>query len=148
MRPPWEDALKANHIMYYETVGNGTGNVAVIGDQTTTGNYSSAQWFSAYLQYVPQVNGATYLTTAPRPGKTEPTYNNLVNIVQNNAYPFTQGNQPIISNFQLTNYPFAKAPASAGDTFIITGPNGYAWSASFNRGLTYATITGNLTVQA
>lgn len=140
--------LGKNNIMFYETVGNGTGNVAIVGDQTLKGNYSSAQWFSAFLQYVSQVGGATYITTSPRPGKTETTYNNLVNILNTNAYPFTQGAQPIISNFQLVNFPFAKAPASAGNTFIITGPNGYAWTALFNRGLTYATITGNLTVQA
>ena len=140
--------LKLNNIMYFETVGNGTGNVAIIGDQTINGNYSSAKWFSSYLQYVSQVGGATYITTSPRPGKTETTYNNLINILNNNAYPFTQGSQPIISNFTLVNYTYAKAPASAGNTFIITGPNGYAWTALFNRGLTYATITGNLTVQA
>ena len=146
--PAGQANLKLNNIMYYETVGNGTGNVAVIGDQTTTGNYSSAQWFEAYLQYIPQVNGATYITTSPRPGKTETTYNNLINILNTNAYPFTQGSQPIISNFQLVNFPFSKAPASAGNTFIITGPQGYAWTALFNRGLSYATITGNLTIQA
>jgi len=140
--------LKTNNIMYFETVGNGTGNVAVIGDQTLKGSYSSANWFSAYLQYISQVGGATYITTPPRPGKTITTYNNLINILNNNAYPFTQGAQPIISNFTLTNYPYAKAPTSAGNTFIITGPNGYAWTALFNRGLSYATITGNLTVQA
>ena len=140
--------LKLNNIAYYETVGNGTGNVAIIGDQTLKGNYSSAQWFSAYLQYISQVKGATYLTTQPKPGKVEATYNNLINILNNNAYPFTQGGNPIISNFTLVNYPFANAPASAGNTFIITGIRGYAWTALFNRGLTYATITGNLTVQA
>lgn len=140
--------LKTNNIMYFETVGNGTGAVAIIGDQTNKGNYSSAQWFSAYLQYKSKVDGASYLASTPRPGKTETTYNNLVNILQTNAYPFTQGSQPIISNFTLVNYPYNKAPASAGNTFTITGPAGYAWTALFNRGLTYATITGNLTVQA
>lgn len=135
--------LKLNNIGFYETVGNSTNAVAVVGDMTTTGKYAGAEWFKAYFQYINQVQCATYLTDAANPKyKNATTYAGILGMVQANAQPFIDIG--VISNFQITAPTFNNLPASAGNTIVI--PN--AWSAYFNRGLTYATVQGTLYITA
>jgi hypothetical protein len=63
-------------------------------------------------------------------------------MVKSNAQPFVE--LGILSNFAVTTATFAQLPATAGDT--ITIPN--AWSAYFNRGVSYVTVQGTLYITA
>jgi hypothetical protein len=135
--------MKTNNIAYYETVGNNTGAVAVVGDQTTTGKYAGAEWFKAYFQYINQVQCATYLTDAANPKyKNATTYAGILGMIQANSDPFSQIG--LISNFKITAPTFSNLPAAAGNTFVI--PN--AWSALYNRGLSNVTVQGTLYINA
>ncbi len=135
--------LKTNKIGFYETVGNGTGAVAVYGDQTIKGLYIGAEWFKAYFQYINQVQCATYLTDGANPKyKNNTTYQGILGMVQANAQPFTD--LGVLSNFKITAPTFANLPATAGNT--ITIPN--CWSALFNRGVSIVTVQGTLYIVA
>lgn len=135
--------LKTNNVAFYETVGNNTGYVATVGDMTLLGKYAGAEWFKAYFQYVNQVNCAQYLTDGTNPKyKNNSTYQGILGMVKSNAQPFVE--LGILSNFAVTTATFAQLPATAGDT--ITIPN--AWSAYFNRGVSYVTVQGTLYITA
>jgi hypothetical protein len=135
--------LKKNKTAFMETVGNQTGAVAVVGDETVLGKYWGAEWFKNYFQYVCQVNCAQYLTdpTAPK-YKNNATYQGILGMVKAAAQPFVE--LGILSNFKVTTAPFSSLPASAGNTIVI--PN--AWSADFNRGVSYVTVQGTLYISA
>ena len=135
--------LAKNKTSYLETVGNQTGAVAVIGDQTILGDYFGAEWFKNYFQYVCQVACAEYLTDPVNPKyKNNTTYQGILGIVRAKAQPFIE--LGILSNFSVTTAPFSSLPASAGNTIVI--PN--AWSADFNRGVSYVTVQGTLYISA
>lgn len=135
--------LKSNNVSYFETVGNGTNAVALIGDIMIGGNYVGAEWFKAYFRYTNQVNCAQYLTDPANPKfKNDTTYQGILAMVTNSAQPFVQ--LGVLSNFKITAPTFANLPPAAGNTFNI--PN--CWSASYNRGVSFATVQGVLYVTA
>ena len=135
--------LKTNKIGFFETVGNNTGYVACVGDETILGKYVGAEWFKSYFQYINQVYCAQYLTDAANPKyKNNATYQGILGMLKSNAQPFVE--LGILSNFAVTTATFAQLPATAGNT--ITIPN--AWSAQFNRGVSYVTVQGTLYITA
>ncbi len=135
--------LKKNKTSFFETVGNQTGAVALVGDETILGKYWGAEWFKSYFQYVCQVNCAQYLTDSTAPKyKNNATYQGILGMVKAAAQPFIE--LGILSNFKVTTATFESLPASAGNT--ITIPN--AWSAQFNRGVSYVTVQGTLYITA
>jgi hypothetical protein len=135
--------LKTNNIGFWETVGNGTGAVAVYGDLTTTGKFVGAEWFKSYFQYINQVNCATYLTDGANPKyKNNTTYQGILGMMTAAMQPFvTIG---VIGDFVVTAPTFANLPITSGNN--ITIPN--AWSATFNRGVSTVIVQGTLYITA
>lgn len=133
--------LEANLIGFFRTVGNGTGQVNLVGELTNKDNDSAAQWVEAFINYVCQVNGATYITQLNPPVFTNnDAYQAILAIIRAVITPFANFGR--LSNVKITKLPFTSLPAHPGNELII--PN--AWSATFVRGLQEVLVQGNITI--
>lgn len=134
------------NVGYWNYVGDGTGDVALVGLYTIRGNVWGAQWIVAYTNYVSQVQTASLITTPGAPTfKTNMTYQAILGIMSNNVLPFqTQMVNPRLSNFKITAPQFANLPVTAGTN--ITIPN--AWTAYYNNRIGTVTVNSTLYINA
>ena len=131
--------METNNIAYWETVGNGTGAVALYGRKSLLGNVVGAQWISAYVNYICQINTANLLTQVGAPMfKNANTYATILNILNNALTPFVSMGR--LSNLQITAPSFVNLPVTDGQT--ITIPR--AWTATFNDRVGKVNVQGYL----
>ena len=131
--------LEAVNVAYYNTDGNGTGSVSLIGRKSLLGNVASAQWVVAYVNYMCQVNVATMLNqVSGMTYKNEDTYRTILAILNSILAPFVKMGR--LSNLTITAPEFADLPVTNGET--ITVPR--AWSADFNDRVGAVNVQGYL----
>lgn len=136
-----ENILKPAHICFFKPVGDASGNVVAVGEQTILGSYIQADWVIAYVTYMSKVNIATYITQ-PNIRRTAQTYQTILNILSNNLNLFGPTGSNRLSSVVITAPSYGDLPASASDEFIITN----AWSGNYQARLHKVTVYGNLII--
>lgn len=134
------NALKAQFIGYWATIGNNSGQVAQYGGKLLDGNLAGAGWVTSFVEYMSSALGAQYLTDpAQNHYRNNDTYQALLTILRSVVVPLE--NIGKISNFKITAPAFSSLPVT-GDSIIV--PN--AWTAVYNDNVRSTTIQGNLVV--
>lgn len=135
--------LGSRSIGYFSTVGDGTGNVYMNCRFTLRGQVVTANWLVNYANFVCSLKTATLLTT---PGqntfKNNPTYQQILSIINAVLSPFQSGSIGRLQNFSITAVPFSQLPISGGTVLNI--PN--AWSANFLDRIGSVAVNGTLNV--
>lgn len=133
------DVLYASHVQSFKPVGDNTGYVAAMGDQTINGDIIAATWIIAYVTYMSKVSIAKMITV-PNFLKNAINYGKIVGVPAGYLSLFGEAGSGRLSNINITAPAFADLPASAGDEIIIPG----AWSAVYTDHVRTVRITGSL----
>lgn len=139
-----QTALKALNVGYFKTVGNGTGQVALIGGVSLLNRVIAADWLVQYNDYYCEIKVAE-LITKMNAFKNRATYNLILAIlaVQLSRFGDTVGTGRL-TDLLITAPVFSKLPPAAGDTIVI--PN--AWRATYVDNVREVQVQGTLTIQA
>lgn len=135
--------LKSLNVGYFKTVGNGTGNVALIGGQSLQGDVLAANWVTEYCDYVNEIKTAELITTM-NSYKNRKAYNQILAQLSAQLEKFgeTVGTGRL-RDIKITAPIFSSLPESSGDTFVI--PN--AWTATYVDNIREVSVQGTLTIQ-
>lgn len=134
-----KSTLKTLNVAYFNTIGDTTGDVAVIGALTLEGKLIGAEWLKAFIDFTAAVFSASYLTHATG-FRNNATYQDILTILANQLALFIAGTAARLTNVKITAPPFDKLPPSAGDTFTV--PN--AWRADYVDNARVITVYGSL----
>ena len=136
--------MKNLNVGYFKTVGNGTGQVALVGGVSLLGKVVAAQWLVQYNDYYCEIKVAE-LITKMNAFKNRATYNLILTIlsVQLNRFADIVGTGRL-TDLLITAPVFSKLPPAAGDTIVI--PN--AWRATYVDNVREVQVQGTLTIQA
>ncbi len=134
--------LASRKVGYFQTVGDGTGNVILNNRLSLLGKVITSVWFVNYVNYYCSIVTATMITTGPGyTFKNNNTYQQILSLISSVVTPF-QSRLGRISGLSITAPSFANLPVTGGSVLSI--PN--AWSAMYNDRVDTVAVTGNLIV--
>lgn len=144
LSPTDQTSLRDLNVGYFKTVGNGTGQVALVGGESLLGRVIAADWIVSYNDYYNSIRVAE-LITRMNVFKNRATYNLILSIMstQLNRFADTVGIGRL-TNLQITAPIFSKLPPAAGDTIVI--PN--AWRATYVDNVREVQVQGSLIIGA
>jgi hypothetical protein len=139
--PSVQKMLEDNHIAYFRTVGDGSGNVHAVGDETIRGNVMQADWVVCFCNYVNKVRVAQIITRK-NARRNSRTYNEILTVMMGTVGRFGDNGSGILTHVMNSAPAFANLPPSGGREIVI--PN--AWSAEYVFGVRSVRVYGTLTL--
>lgn len=136
-----ENILKPAYICFFKPVGDNSGNVVAVGEQTILGSYIQADWCVAYITYMSKITIATYITQ-PNIRRTATTYQTILTILKTQLSLFGPSGSNRLSSVLITAPSYGDLPSSDADAFIITN----AWTATYQARLHKVTVYGELEI--
>lgn len=142
--PTEKSALEALNINYFNTIGNGTGSVALIGGKSLNSKVMAAEWIVAYCNFVNRIKVAEIIT-AMNAFRNAATYFKILQTLKTTVGLFTDTTgMGRLTAFKIIAPAFNKLPAVGGDN--ITVPN--AWEATYVDNIRKVDVQGNLIIAA
>jgi hypothetical protein len=136
-----QELLEDNKVGYFRTLGDSTGRVQAVGDQTLNGDVLQAAWTVNYCNFVNKIK-AVQRISRKNTRRTAQVYDELVSLMMGTVRRFGEGGSGILAGVRSTAPGFKNLPASGGREFVI--PN--AWEANYVFGLRSIRVYGNLTI--
>jgi hypothetical protein len=146
----WEDynlnlstqkLLEDNHISYFRTVGDGTGNVSAVGDVTLKNNVVQAKWLVNFCNYVNKVRVAQIITRK-NTRRNARTYGRILDAMMGTVNRFGDNGSGVLRRVVNSAPAFENLPPSGGREIIV--PN--AWAADYVFGVRTVRVYGTLTI--
>lgn len=144
LTPTQQGQLRANKVGFFKTVGNGTGQVALIGGISLQNSVVAAEWIVQYNDYVCEIRTAEIITQM-NSFKNRSMYSTILALLEAQLSKFGDtGGLGRLTQVRITAPAFNRLPTAPGDTFLI--PN--AWSATYVDNVRTVQVQGSLTIQA
>lgn len=143
--PTEKTELETLNINYFNSIGNGTGAVAMVGGKSLNSNVMAAEWIVAYCNFVNRIKVAEIIT-AMNSFKNSATYFKVLQTLTDTVGLFTDTTgMGRLTGFKITAPAFKDLPKSAGGD-QITVPN--AWKATYVDNVRKVDVQGELTIAA